>query len=53
MPLNFFKIFVLKTFIEVVDVDMGYMRFRTMVYAFQDYVIPMICDTLMPFFLNF
>ena len=56
MPLNFFKIFVLKTFIEVVevvDVDMGYMRFRTMVYAFQDNVIPMICDTLMPFFLNF
>ena len=46
MPINFFKIYTLKVFIEtveVVDVDIGYMRFRTMVYAFQDHVIPMIC----------
>jgi hypothetical protein len=56
MPLNFFKIYILKIFIEtveIVDVELGYMRFRTMVYAFQDNVIPMICDTLMPFFHNF
>ena len=32
---------------------MGYMRFRAMVYHFQDHVIPMICDTLIPFFNNF
>jgi hypothetical protein len=46
LPLNFFKIYILKTFIEmveIVDVEMGYMRFRTMVYAFQDKVIPVIC----------
>jgi len=29
---------------------MGYMRYRTMVYSFQDNVIPMICETLMPYF---
>jgi methyl coenzyme M reductase subunit D len=29
---------------------MGYMRYRSMVYSFQDDVIPHICETLMPFF---
>lgn len=56
MPLNFFKILTLKTFVEaveVVDSEMGYMRFRTMIYAFQDNVIPMICECLMPFFYAF
>ena len=29
------------------------MRFRSMIYSFQDNIIPMICDTLIPFFHNF
>ena len=56
MPLNYLKIYILKTFIEtveIVDNEMGYMRFRSMVYSFQDTIIPMICDTLIPFFDNF
>jgi len=46
MEANYFKLLVMKTFvetIEVVDNEMGYMRYRTMVYSFQDNVIPMIC----------
>ena len=56
LPLNFLKVYILKTFIEtveVVDSEMGYMRFRTMVYSFQDNVIPVICEILMPFFYAF
>lgn len=56
MPLNYLKIYILKTFIEtveIVDSEMGYMRFRSMIYSFQDNIIPMICDTLIPFFHNF
>lgn len=56
MPLNYLKIYILKTFIEtieIVDSEMGYMRFRAMAYSFQDNMIPMICDTLIPFFNNF
>ena len=43
---NFFKLYLLKAFIdavEVVDYEMGYIKYRTMVYSFQDNVIPMIC----------
>ena len=29
---------------------MGYIKYRTMVYAFQDTIIPLMFDTLMPFF---
>jgi hypothetical protein len=50
---NFFKLYLLKSFIdavEVVDYDMGYIKYRTMVYSFQDSVIPTICETLMPYF---
>lgn len=56
LRLGYFKIYILKCFIEaveVIDTDMGYMRFRSMVYSFQDNVIPLICETLMPFFENF
>lgn len=55
LPSNFFKLYLFKAFVdavEVVDYDMGYMRYRTMVYAFQDKVIPLICDTLLPYFYN-
>lgn len=53
MEADYFKLFMYKTFveaIETVDVEMGYMRYRSMVYSFQDDVIPHICETLMPFF---
>lgn len=43
---NFFKLYLLKAFIdavEIVDYEMGYIKYRTMVYSFQDSVIPMIC----------
>jgi hypothetical protein len=43
---NFFKLYLLKAFVdavEVVDYEMGYIKYRTMVYSFQDNVIPMIC----------
>jgi hypothetical protein len=43
---NFFKLYLLKSFvdaIEVIDYDMGYIKYRLMVYSFQDNVIPMIC----------
>jgi hypothetical protein len=46
MEPTYFKLLVLKTFIEtieIVDSEMGYMRYRTMVYSFQDNVIPMMC----------
>lgn len=46
LPLTYFKVYLLKIFIEAVeaiDTEMGYMRFRTMVYNFQDNVMPMIC----------
>ncbi len=52
---NFFKLYLLKSFIdavEVVDYEMGYVKYRTMIYSFQDNVIPSICDTLMPYFYN-
>lgn len=52
---NFFKLYLLKSFIdaiEVVDYEMGYVKYRAMVYSFQDNVIPNICDTLMPYFYN-
>lgn len=53
MEPTYLKILVFKTFIEtieVVDNQMGYMRYRSIVYSFQDNVIPMMCETLIPFF---
>jgi hypothetical protein len=50
---NYFKLYLLKSFVdavEIIDYDMGYMKYRTMVYSFQDQVIPMMCETLMPYF---
>lgn len=55
LPANYFKLYLLKSFVdavEIVDYNMGYMRYRLMVYSFQDTVIPMICETLMPCFYN-
>lgn len=52
-PGDYFKLALLKEFIEaveVIDSEMGYLPYRTMVYAFQDNVIPLVCDVLMPFF---
>ena len=50
---DYFKLYLLRHLIdaiEVIDTEMGYLRYRTMVYAFQDNVIPLICDMLMPYF---
>ena len=43
---KYMKLYLLKSFVdavEVVDYEMGYMRYRMMVYSFQDNAIPMIC----------
>ena len=43
---KYIKLYLLKSFVdavEVVDYEMGYMRYRMMVYSFQDNAIPMIC----------
>ena len=39
MAEGYFKLLLLKNFIdaiEIIDTDMGYLKYRTMVYAFQD-----------------
>ena len=39
IPGDYFKLYLLKQFIdaiEVIDTEMGYLNYRTMVYAFQD-----------------
>ena len=54
--MSYFKMYLFRNFIstvETIDNEMGFMRFRTMVYNFQDNVIPMICDNLIPFFEKF
>ena len=43
---KYMKLYLLKSFVdavEVVDYEMGYMRYRMMIYSFQDNAIPMIC----------
>jgi hypothetical protein len=43
---KYLKLYLLKSFVdavEAVDYEMGYMRYRMMVYSFQDNAIPMIC----------
>lgn len=55
MKPSYFKLYILKSFVdavEVIDYEMGYMKYRTMVYNFQDNIIPMICEVLMPYFYN-
>jgi hypothetical protein len=55
MKPSYFKLYILKSFVdavEVIDYEMGYMKYRTMVYNFQDNIIPMVCEVLMPYFYN-
>lgn len=53
LPNSYFKLYLLRSFIEaieIIDYDLGYMKYRTMIYHFQENVIPFVCDVLMPFF---
>jgi len=53
LPSEYFKLYLFKSFIdavETIDTEMGYLKYRTMIYSFQDAVIPLICDILMPYF---
>ena len=46
MKASHFKLYLLKSFVdavEIIDYEMGYMKYRTMIYNFQDNIIPMIC----------
>jgi hypothetical protein len=53
LPGSYFKLYLLRSLIEaieIIDYEMGYMKYRCMIYHFQDNVIPFVCETLMPFF---
>jgi hypothetical protein len=38
--------------VQVIDTEMGFISYRKMLKNFQENIIPMICDTLCPYFQN-
>ena len=48
-----YRLYLWKLFIQtvsIVDNNITFLNYRTLVYNFQEHIIPLIMDTLLPFF---